>query len=269
MRATADPGTQVVDVDVYTSPVHWSKVLDVDDNGNIFVTNGGDEGEVCESGGTGEGTLPASQRPFHGGILRIDGSPHGELFTRGLRNAYSIRCARGTGMCFGLELARDFAAEYGSREKLFPIRKDDDWGFPCCATAGLAYSDYTDPTPDCSTVAAEEDSFLIDHTPFGLDFEEGAWSGTWQYRAFVALHGYFGSWVGARIVGIATDARTGWPVNVSEASPGTAMADFATGWDDGKNDHGRPAAITFAPDGRLFVGNDITGDIVWVAPVTK
>jgi len=33
-------------------------------------------------------------------------------------------------------------------------------------------------------------------------------------------------------------------------------------------DHGRPAAIAFAPDGRMFVGNDINGLIVWIAPVT-
>jgi hypothetical protein len=45
------------------------------------------------------------------------------------------------------------------------------------------------------------------------------------------------------------------------------MMDFATGWDDGKQDHGRPAAIAFSPDGRLFIGNDINGVIVWVAPV--
>lgn len=45
------------------------------------------------------------------------------------------------------------------------------------------------------------------------------------------------------------------------------MMDFATGWDDGKQDHGRPAAIAFSPDGRLFIGNDINGVIVWGAPV--
>jgi hypothetical protein len=31
--------------------------------------------------------------------------------------------------------------------------------------------------------------------------------------------------------------------------------------------HGRPASITFAPDGRMFIGNDINGDIIWVSPV--
>jgi glucose/arabinose dehydrogenase len=263
-RMATGSKTQVLDVTVYTSGTHWPKVLDVDDNGNIYVTNGGDEGEQCDP------TVPGPERPFHGGILKIDGTPNGTLVAKGLRNAYALRCAKGTGMCFGLELARDFAPELGSREKLFPVEMGDDWGFPCCATANTPYSDYTSPAPDCSTVSAEEDSFIIDHTPFALDFEEGFWAGEWKYRAFVGMHGYFGSWVGARVVGIATDSRTGWPVNAMEADQdaSTAMLDFATGWDDGKNDHGRPAALTFAPDGRMFVGNDIDGTIVWIAPVT-
>jgi glucose/arabinose dehydrogenase len=42
--------------------------------------------------------------------------------------------------------------------------------------------------------------------------------------------------------------------------------DFATGWDDGRQDRGRPADVTFAPDGRLFVANDVTGEMVWIAP---
>ena len=31
--------------------------------------------------------------------------------------------------------------------------------------------------------------------------------------------------------------------------------------------HGRPAALTFAPDGRLFLANDNDGSIIWIAPV--
>ena len=265
-KATAT-GEQVIDVTVYTSTTHWSKVLDADDQGDIFVTNGGDNDEVCEGQGAPDGELGTS-RPFHGGILQIDGTPNGKLVARGMRNPIAMRCAKGTGTCFGLELALDFAASEGSREKLFPIHQGEDLGFPCCATANQPYSVYSDPTPDCSQVESEQASFIIDHTPFGLDFEEGSWPGSWKYRAFVVLHGVFGSWVGARVVGIATDPRTGWPVSSSEADAGANMTDFATGWDDGQLDHGRPAAITFAPDGRMFVGNDINGYIVWIAPVT-
>jgi glucose/arabinose dehydrogenase len=269
-RVATGTGEQVVDVSVYSSNLHWPKALDADDNGNVFVTNGGDNGEACEGAGAPDGEVGTS-RPFHGGILQIDGTPNGKLVARGLRNPIAIRCAKGTGTCFGLELALDFAAQEGSREKLFPIHQGDDWGFPCCATANEAYSAYTNPVPDCSGVAAEDTSFLIDHTPFGLDFEEGSWTGDWKFRAFVALHGIVGSWVGARVVGIATDARTGWPVMTAETDAGSSptMTDFATGWDDGQRAHGRPAAITFAPDGRMFIGNDIDGSIVWIAPVTS
>ena len=45
------------------------------------------------------------------------------------------------------------------------------------------------------------------------------------------------------------------------------MNDFALGWDDRHNDHGRPGAVTFAADGRLFVGDDQQGAIIWIAPV--
>ena len=266
-RKGTGPGEQVVDVTVYASPTHWSKVLDADDQGNVYVTNGGDNDEACEGSGAADGEVTAL-RPFHGGILQIDGTPNGKLVARGMRNPIAIRCAKGTGTCFGLELALDFAASEGSREKLFPIHQDQDLGFPCCATANQPYGGYTDPTPDCSSVDSEQASFIIDHTPFGLDFEEGSWSGPWKYRAFVVLHGVFGSWTGARVVGIATDSRTGWPVPSSEADGGGGIQDFATGWDDNKQDHGRPASIVFAPDGRMFVGNDIDGSIVWIAPVT-
>jgi glucose/arabinose dehydrogenase len=50
--------------------------------------------------------------------------------------------------------------------------------------------------------------------------------------------------------------------------------DFASGWDDGKLDHGRPSDIAFAPDGRMFVtqdvGPEVTGSlgiVFWVAPL--
>jgi glucose/arabinose dehydrogenase len=49
-------------------------------------------------------------------------------------------------------------------------------------------------------------------------------------------------------------------------APG-AMTDFATGWADGTLSHGRPSALVFAPDGRLFIGNDTDGNIFWVAPM--
>ena len=95
------------------------------------------------------------------------------MVSTGFRNPIALRCAKGTGACFGLELARDFAPQQGSREKLFPVQLGADYGQPCCATQDQPYTDSPTGT-DCSGIASEITSFLIDHTPFGLDFEQGA-----------------------------------------------------------------------------------------------
>ena len=50
-------------------------------------------------------------------------------------------------------------------------------------------------------------------------------------------------------------------------SSGPNMLNFASGWDDLRQDHGRPAAVEFAPDGRLFLGDDQQGAVVWIAPM--
>jgi glucose/arabinose dehydrogenase len=228
------------------------------DDGTIYVANGGDQDEVCDT-----------TRPFHGGILKIDGTSGGAQVAKGFRNPIEVRCAHGHDKCFALELSKDYSASVGGREKMAPIRQGDDWGFPCCATKNLPYPGIT-PAPDCSGTVDESDSFLIGDTPFGLDFEAYGWPAPWSGRAIVANHGAAGTWLGARVLAIAMDPSTGLPVSGADVDADTStggMMDFATGWDDGTLKHGRPATVSFSPDGRLFVGSDTTGMIFWIAPM--
>jgi len=256
-RMPRGPGAQVVDVTVYSSNGHWPKTLDQADDGTIYVGNGGDEGEACDE-----------TRPFHGGILKLDGSPNGALVSRGFRNPIAVGCEHGKNLCFAVELARDFSSTLGGREKLVPIRQGDDWGHPCCYTQGVPFSDVT-PLPNCSTTSPESVSFVIGHTPFGVAFETGKWPAPYTGSAFVPLHGAAGSWVGSKLAAIEVDPSTGLPKSATDltGAPSGAMSDFATGWDDGARAHGRPANVAFAADGRLFLGNDNNGDIVWIAPL--
>jgi glucose/arabinose dehydrogenase len=237
----------------YQSDLHWQKTLDRADDGTIYVGNGGDQGEQCEQ-----------SRPFHGGILTLEGKE----VSRGFRNPISVRCQRGHNLCFAAELAMDYSAGEGGREKLIPIRQGDDWGFPCCHARNTPFPDIS-PPPDCSTTTPEDVSFVIGDTPFAFDFEPGRWPSLYRESIFVPLHGVAGTWMGAKVVAIATDPQTGLPkpgTNLS-GSPSGAMSDFATGWDDGSRAHGRPADVSFAPDGRMFIANDTNGDIFWVAPL--
>ena len=256
-RIPSGNGASVANITIYVSGLHWPKAVDVADDGTIYVSNGGDQGEPCDP-----------MHPFHGGILKLDGSPGGSPVARGFRNPISLRCSRGHNLCFAVELARDFTATQGGREKLVPIRQGDDWGFPCCATKDLPYPDVM-PVPDCSMVASESASFVIGHTPFDLDFEKGKWPAPWNNRVYVPLHGAAGSWIGARLVGVELDPVTGELLPGSDlgGSSSGALADFATGWDDHTLSHGRPAAVAFADDGRLFLANDNNGDIIWIAPL--
>ncbi len=256
-RAPSGASEVMVDINVYTSSLHWPKALDQADDGTIYVGNGGDQSEEC-----------VAPHPFRGGILEIDGSPGGKQVAQGLRNAIAVRCQRGTNLCFAAELSRDYSSAQYGREKLVPIRQGDDWGFPCCATQNTPYPDIT-PVPDCSGVAPEDASFLIGDTPFSFDFEPGNWAAPFAKNAFVPLHGSAGGWLGARVVMIQMDPTTGLPLPANDLDGGAsgAMTDFATGWDDQHQDHGRPSAVTFSPDGRMFLGNDNNGDIIWIAPL--
>jgi len=256
-RAPSGPSEQMADITYYFSSLHWPKTLDAADDGTIYVANGGDQGEACDP-----------TRPFHGGIRKLDGTPDGGPVAKGFRNPISVRCGRGHNRCFAVELAKDFTTFQGGREKLIEIHQDDDWGFPCCATKDLPYVGIQ-PAPDCSGVAADSDSFMIGETPFDVDFETGKWPAPWAHRAYLPLHGVAGAWDGARVVAIAMDPTTGelMPASTLPAGPPGSVVDFAIGWDDGKRSHGRPANVAFAADGRLFLGNDNTGDIVWIAPV--
>ncbi len=269
-RAPSGASELVADIGAnhHQDSLHWIKSFDVADDGTIYVGNGGSQSDSCVQ----------PPWPFLGGILKLDGTPGGSIVARGLRNPNAIRCSRGHNLCFALELAKDYSASEAGREKLFPIHQDDDWGFPCCATQGVPYADapYRSDAgktmlADCSGIAPVTDSFLIGDTPFGLDFESGVWPGMWAGRVFIANHGAAGTWTGARLVAIAMDPTTGLPLPGTNYMGGADMGnlvDFATGWDTGINSHGRPTAVAFSPDGRLFLTNDTTGDIVWIAPAS-
>jgi glucose/arabinose dehydrogenase len=257
----------VTTITVTQSSDHWPKAVDVAQDGTVYVTNGSDQGETCYT-----------SRPVVGAVFGVLPNGQPSMVSKGFRNPIALRCEADHDVCLVAELAKDGSGSEGGREKLVPVHAGDDWGFPCCATTSTPYADMEfqdngqSVTPsDCAGVTPEQVSFQIGHTPFGLDFETGVLGAPWSHRAFVALHGYVGSYVGSRVVAISLDPLTGLPLMSSDI-PGPSeqpnMMDFVAGWDDGHQDHGRATTVAFAPDGRLFVGDDTLGEIFWVAPAT-
>ncbi|MDP9000694.1 MAG: hypothetical protein M3O46_11340 [Myxococcota bacterium] len=242
--------------------LHWPKVFDTAQDGTMYISNGGAQSDPCDPTG-----------PVRGAIVKLNADGSTSNVAKGFRNPIAIGCESSHNVCLVAELALDYSENFAGREKIVPIRPGDDWGYPCCATQNTPYIGVTygrGQTPDCSGVAAETASFVIGHTPFGLDFETGRWPAPWRGRVFVTLHGDYSTWAGARVVAIALDPNTGLPLPATEL-PGTRsdpanLLEFATGWDNGRMDHGRPAPVAFAPDGRLFLGDDQRGAVIWIAP---
>jgi glucose/arabinose dehydrogenase len=262
-----NPSGAIEPVTTITAPQaaeHWPRVLDIAQDGTIYISNASGQGETCKS-----------NQPVFGSIWSLGPNGSTSQVARGFRNPIAMRCETNHNVCLVAELALDGSGTEGGREKIVAIRSGDDWGFPCCAThnipyAGVTYAD-TGQAPDCSRVAPESASLTIGDTPFGIDFETGVWPAPWTGRVFVALHGHVGTWEGARIVGIRLDPSTGMPMPATDlqgvSTNADDMMDFATGWYEPTLAHGRPAPITFAPDGRMFLGNDINGDVIWMAPI--
>jgi glucose/arabinose dehydrogenase len=264
-RAPSAPSSAATLMGIWAQATeHWPKVFDIAQDGTIFVSNGGSQSDQC-----------VATNPVRGAIVKLNADGSTSKVSTGFRNPIAMRCESNHNVCLVAELALDYSGSSAGREKIVPVRPGDNWGYPCCATknvpyAGFSYRD-TGGVPDCAGVSPESVSFIIGHTPFGLDFETGQWPEPWKNRVFVTLHGDFGTWAGARLVAVALDPATGLPLPATEipdiaASPDN-MLEFATGWDDGRQDHGRPAPLAFAADGRLFLGNDQQGTIVWIAPV--
>lgn len=269
--------TSMKDSDAQQFPLHWPKLVDIAKDGTVYFTNGSDQGETCYA------PSERAKRPPTGVVFKVEPSGALSVVASGFRNPIAIRCEQAINVCLLVELARDGSGDTGGREKIVPIREGDDWGYPCCATRMKPYAEmaFMDPAgrtsgqalqeSDCASVASENVTLKIGDTPFGIDFEAGTWEGPWQNRAFVAMHGAVGSYIGSRVVAIALNPMSGLPEPASdlegilEAAPN--MMDFVTGWDDHTLSHGRATALAFAGDGRLFIGDDTRGEIFWVAPV--
>ncbi len=267
-RAPSTPAEAVTTITALQSSDHFPKGVDVAQDGTVYVTNGSDQGEVCNS----------TRDPI-GAVFKVGANGSNSVVTRGFRNPIALRCEANHNVCLVAELAKDGSGGTGGgREKIVVVRQGDDWGFPCCATTSVPYQDmlFQDTgqsvkPSDCASVTPENVSFEIGHTPFGIDFEPGKWPAPWANRAFIALHGVVGSYDGSRVVAIALDPTTGVPLQSSDLQSGASqepnMMDFVSGWDDGHQDRGRATAVAFGDDGRMYVGDDTKGEIFWIAPI--
>ncbi|HVR01931.1 MAG TPA: hypothetical protein VMT47_07360 [Polyangia bacterium] len=179
----------------------------------------------------------------------------------GFRNPMYLRCHRTDEVCAAMELGEDL--QMGATEKMLMLRPNTNYGFPCCYTKGVPTMKGPTMLAMCGDVTKEDATFALSDTPFGFDWEPGNWPAPYQNAVFVALHGSAystPSWQGAAVVYAATDPTTHAPVQ--DWQP------FQTGFGPGGSVLDRPSDIVFSSEGRMFIADDQSGHVYWMAPKT-
>jgi len=232
--------------------IRWTHTLEQNKDGSIWVSRGRFDTSTCSQSEMEIGAV--FSLPI-GGNATLPVTP--VLVANGFRNPMYVRCSPGScGDCYTNELSGDGWDGQGGHEKLALLeKKGQSWGYPCCIQQGVAAN--TAGTADCSNVGRELVSIPLHDTPFGFDFDRGAFPGDYRHGVFVALHGVVPSFGGSGVVWMKTS-----PGSLRPTGEATM---FIHGF--GKP-VGRATDVAFAPDGRMFVADDTSGKIYWVAPRT-
>jgi glucose/arabinose dehydrogenase len=185
-----------------------------------------------------------------------------QLVANGFRNPMYMRCHGVDEVCAAMELGEDLLS--GAVEKMLILHPSTNYGFPCCMTKGTPIPNASmDAAATCNDATKEDASFPLSDTPFGFDWEPGKWPAPYTNAVFVALHGSAYStppWQGAAVVYAPTDPTT--------HAPTQSWQPFLTGFAPSSAVLHRPADIAFSPDGRMFIADDASGNVYWMAPTT-
>ncbi|MBL8682050.1 MAG: hypothetical protein JNK05_22980 [Myxococcales bacterium] len=226
----------------------WTHGLAASVNGRILATRG--EYSSCAIGPDGR---PA---PGIGEVYEVSMGALNRVAS-GFRNPMYARCHPCRDLCIAAELGEDQTT--GAVESLVAITNNNWFGYPCC------YQSTTGPrasTGLCRCIDNQQVKINLGDTPFGFDWERGAWPAPFRNGVFVALHGsfYLPNYAGAGIVYLPTDPATGLPqpgtpTRFIEATNGSAQPSLL-----------RPSDVLFSRDGRMFFSDDKGRGIYWVAP---
>lgn len=232
--------------------IRWTHTLEQTKDGSLWVSRGRFDSSTCSTTEMQSGAIFALNVQ---GNATLPVTP--ELVANGFRNPMYLRCSPAhCGDCYANELSGDGWDGVGGREKLVLLeKKGESWGYPCCVQRGVAAP--AAGLADCSKVGLELVAIPLHDTPFGFDFDRGAFPGDYKHGVFAALHGVVTSFGGSGVVWMRTD-----PLSLRPTGETTM---FVHGF--GKP-IGRATDVTFAPDGRMFIADDTSGKIYWVAPKT-
>jgi len=252
-RAAATPASQLVAAlgGEGGPEMRWTHTLEQHPSGSIYVSRGRFESSACT---VVERKKGAVLEVHVEGKAALPLAP--EMVADGFRNPMYLRCAPNScGDCYASELTGDSWDGVKGREKIALLRKDETWGYPCCVAPDLPAPGA--PGTDCSNVRREIAAVPLHDTPFGMDFDRGSFPAPYRHGLFMAIHGVVTSFGSTGVLWLATDPKSLRPIGEPKV--------FIRG---AGRPNGRATDLVFAPDGRMFIADDTSGKIFWIAPRT-
>lgn len=230
----------------------WTHTLEQPKSGGIYVSRGRMDTSACTPEEMKRGAVFALHVEANQPLPLTP-----EVVADGFRNPMYLRCSPAScGDCYASELTGDNWDGVGGREKVALLeRKGESWGYPCCVARDVPAPGWS--AQSCGSVGRELVAIPLHDTPFGLDFDRGGFPEPYRHGMFTALHGVITSFGGTGVVWLKTDPNSLRPIG----EPKLFVAGFG-------KPNGRATDVVFAPDGRMFIADDTTGKIYWVAPRT-
>lgn len=189
--------------------------------------------------------------------INLDGTG-GMTFATGLRNVTGMDFEPTTGALYAVVMERD-----GMGDKLVPdfltrVDEGDNFGWPYQYLGGFVQPEFRDKGVKLAAAKMPDVLFEAHSAPLDIAFIPDSWPEEYRGDALVTLHGSYGASVPTGYKVVRVHFENGRPTGTYE--------NFMTGfWVSGEAPAevwGRPCALAFAPDGSLFVSDDL-GETIW------
>ena len=230
---------------------HATRTLLFSPDGTALFVSIGSSCNICQESDSRRATIMK---------FNPDGSG-GQVYASGLRNAVGITFRPDTQELWATDNGRDNLGDTLPPETVYKITEGGNYGWPYCHAGRIIDPDFGS-AQSCQGIQAPVIEMAAHMAPLGLAFYTGSqFPPEYQGSLFIALHGSWNSSVpvGYKIMRAAVSAGQVGPAE-----------DFASGWlrADGSV-WGRPVDIVNAPDGSLFVSDDLGGNIYRIYYVGK
>lgn len=238
---------------------HWTRSLAFHPDGERFYVGIGSRGNIGE-----EAAPRATIQEF-----RRDGSGQA-TFATGLRNAIGIAFYPGTQRLYAAVNERDGLGDGLVPDYLSVVERGSFHGWPYAYTGGRPHPGLAEKRPDLVAKSVMPQLLIRSHSaPIHLAFYNGTlFPERYRGGAFIALQG---SWNADKPRGyfLAFASFVRDPQSGIERPAGDYEV-FASGfWVSGTaraSVWGKPAGVAVAPDGALFLSDDVGGTIWRIAP---